>query len=314
MKCLLLGGTGQLGGFLQTSLLPVTTALAAPSSSQLDLRDLDAVRAAVRALRPQVLVNAAACTAVDRTETEPALAMRLNAELPGLLAEEMKRLGGALLHYSTEQVFDGSGQRPWRESDVPAPLNVYGRSKLAGEDAVLSVGGRVAIWRTSWLYGGLRSNFVGRILQQAVSQDALQVVSDQVGAPTEAGWLATLSADWVSGLARGTAHQGLLHVTACGEVSWFDHACRILEEARHQGIALRAGPDQVMPVSTAALALPAQRPLNCRLDGAQARRMLMCRQPAWDAGLPEAVNRLAMTIQLPVRQAPMSSRTPPATR
>ena len=222
MRILLTGRGGQVGSELESLLHP----LRALDRSALDLADASAIRRVVRDVRPEVIVNAAAHTAVDRAESEPELAMRINGEAPGVLAEEAKKLGALLVHYSTDYVFDGRKGAPYVEDDPPHPLGVYGRTKLAGEDSIRASGARYLIVRTAWVYGRGR-NFMRAIVAQAAAGKALRVVNDQFGAPTWARDIAEVSKKLLEKRA-----EGVVHVSAAGCVSWHDVAAEILKQRR----------------------------------------------------------------------------------
>ena len=283
MKILLIGCNGQLGRELRRSLACLGEVVAV-DSDQLDLANSRAVRDAVRAMKPTAIVNAAAYTAVDKAEAEPALAEAVNAAAPGLLAEEARRLGALLIHYSTDYVFDGTKQTPYTEDDIPAPLAAYGRSKLAGEQAVSAAGGRHLIFRTSWVFGLHGANFMKTMLrlgrERGESRAPLRVVGDQVGAPTWTRHLADVAA---LTLARREIPSGLYHLANAGETSWYGYAEAIFAEA------LRAGLMEQVPtvhrITSADYPLPAARPANSRLDCSRFRRDFGLALPDWRTGL-----------------------------
>jgi dTDP-4-dehydrorhamnose reductase len=235
MKILLTGGSGQLGQELLHSLRHAGE-LVAPGRAAMDLADLDQVRDVVRAVRPDLIVNAAACTAVDRAEGEPALAHRVNGAAPAVMASEAARLGAAILHFSTDYVFDGGQRRPYVESDRPTPCNVYGHSKLAAETAVAASGARHLILRTGWLYGSSGHNFLRTMLALAQRGAPLRVVADQVGTPTWTRTVAAAAAMIVGHLPQADerwwqSHGGLYHVACQGETSWHGFAQAIMDHA-----------------------------------------------------------------------------------
>jgi dTDP-4-dehydrorhamnose reductase len=254
VRVLLLGRRGQVGGELERLLAPVID-LVALDSTELDLAKPQAVVERVREVRPQAIVNAAAYTAVDRAESEPLLAAAVNAMAPGMLAEEARRLGAYLVHYSTDYVFDGRKRSPYVETDTPAPLSVYGRTKLQGELAVRAAGGRHAILRSGWIYGERGRNFVLTILGKARDAPRLRVVHDQRGAPTWARDLAQLSAALIL---RDQPPEGTFHAAAAGETTWCDYAREILRLA---GIAV-----PVEPIASAEYPAAAPRPAYSVLD------------------------------------------------
>ncbi len=284
---LLIGKSGQLGCELLHALTPLGR-VAAPGREEIDLARPETITACVRALAPQLIVNAAAYTAVDQAETEEEIARSVNATAPGILAEEAERLGVPLVHYSTDYVFDGSKPEPYTERDAPNPLNVYGKTKLEGERAIQAAGAHYLIFRTSWVYGARRKNFLLTMLRLAAEKETLQVVDDQIGAPS-----------WSGDLARGTAQvlarlmgdrpeaafdevSGLYHLTSAGETSWYGFAQAILEGApgreRHR---LR----ELAPISTAQYPTPAKRPANSRLDNSAVGETFGVRMPHWRESL-----------------------------
>lgn len=275
MKILLTGRSGQVGSELQEILHPAV----ATDHATLDLADADAIRRAVRAAKPDVIVNAAAYTAVDKAESEPDVAMRINGAAPGVLAEEVRNRGALLVHFSTDYVFDGSKRSPYTETDAPNPLGVYGRTKLEGEARIRAAGCRYLIVRTAWVYGR-GGNFVRAILRQAEKGGALRVVNDQVGAPTWARDIARVIADL---LAKGG--EGTFHASAEGAVSWYDVALEILRTA---GRAL-----EVKPVSTAEYGAKAPRPAYSVLDNGKLRASGVTSIGDWRARLAEHLKSAA---------------------
>jgi dTDP-4-dehydrorhamnose reductase len=233
-----------------------------------------------------VIVNAAAYTAVDKAEDEEDLALRINGEAPGVLAQEALALDALLVHYSTDYVFDGSGDRPWVESDATAPLNAYGRTKLAGERAIAAAGGRWLVFRTSWVYADRGGNFPKTMLRLATERETLNVIADQVGAPTSAELLADLSAHAIATALRQPASAGLYHCAASGETSWHGYASFVLEQARALGWALKV-PSQaaVHAIPTSSYPTPATRPLNSRLNTQRLRDTFGLHLPDWQHGV-----------------------------
>lgn len=283
MKILLTGCRGQLGRELKRSLECLGRVVAC-DRHQLDLAQPDALRAAVRSIAPAAIVNAAAYTAVDKAETEPAQADAINALAPGILAEEARRAGALLIHYSTDYVFDGRKPEPYGEDDATAPLSAYGRSKLAGEQAIAAAGGRHLIFRTSWVYGLHGSNFMKTMLRLGRERKELRVVGDQIGAPTWTRHLADVAA---LVLARRDRPDGLYHLAAAGETSWHGYAEAIFAEARSAGLL------QDLPVihriDSADYPLPAARPANSRLDCTRFRRDFGLDLPDWRIGLADCL-------------------------
>lgn len=288
MKILLFGADGQLGRELRRTLAPLgdLVALGRAGAAGLsgELADAEGLRRTVAAVQPDAVVNAAAYTAVDRAESEPELAHAINAVAPGVLAEAARAAGAALLHYSTDYVFDGSGAAPWREDDPAAPLNVYGRSKLEGELRVRQALPLHLVLRTSWVYGAA-TGFPQAILRQAREHERLAVVDDQVGAPTGAALLAAVSAQALAALRSDPAKAGLYHVAAAGETTRHGYARFVLEQARQAGWVLRAGPEQVDPVPSTAHAGAARRPHNSRLATARFRATFGLALPPWQEGV-----------------------------
>lgn len=289
MKLLLLGADGQLGRQLRAALAPLgeVTAL----GRRHDITDSAAVRAAIDAARPDAIVNAAAYTAVDRAESEPAAAHAVNAHACETLAREAQARGAWLVHYSTDYVFDGSGSRPWSEDDPPRPLNVYGASKLAGEQAIRAHCERHLILRTSWVYGPSSRNFLTAILDAARRRESLPVVDDQWGAPTSVRLLADVTARLLPALDGRRA--GLYHCAASGFTSRLGFAKLALEHAAQCGIALRAAPRSLRAVATADMPSPARRPLNSRLDTRRLQETFGSQLPAWEADVRAAVAQIA---------------------
>jgi len=298
MNILLLGCNGQVGWELQRALAPLGAVTACDFDSPGDLRadfsDPESLAPLVRRLHPQVIVNAAAHTAVDKAESEPALAQALNAVAPGVLAREAAALGALIVHYSTDYVFDGSGTAPRAEDAPTGPLSVYGRTKLEGEEAVRHSGARHLILRTSWVYAARGGNFAKTMLRLAAERESLNVIDDQIGAPTGAELLADVTAHGIRSLqgqaagaaGHGTAAlQGTYHCVAAGETSWYDYARFVIEWARAHGQPIKAAPDAIRPIPTSAYPTPAQRPLNSRLDTARLRAAFGLELPPWQRGV-----------------------------
>ena len=287
MKILLFGRNGQVGWELQRSLsvLGELVALdfdasANPDALCGDFSDLEGLAKTVQRVGPDVIVNAAAHTAVDKAQGEPDLARTLNALAPGVLAAQARQLGAWLVHYSTDYVFDGSGDRPWREDDATAPLSVYGQTKLEGEMAVRQCPNHL-ILRTSWVYAGRGNNFAKTMLRLAAERDTLNVVNDQVGAPTSAELLADVTAHALLTVSRRPELAGLYHCAASGQTNWHAYARYVLEQARALGWELQAGPEQVTPVATAQYPSLAVRPLNSRLDTSRLQQTFGLVMPHW---------------------------------
>lgn len=299
MKILLFGKNGQVGWELQRSLAPLgeLTALDRQSTDLCgDLSNLQGLAATVQQLRPDVIVNAAAHTAVDKAESEPALARTLNALAPGVLAQEAARLGALLVHYSTDYVFDGSGTRPWTEADVPAPLSVYGQSKLEGEQLIQAAGPRHLIFRTSWVYAARGGNFAKTMLRLAQERERLTVINDQFGTPTGAELLADVTAHAIRQVLQRPADAGLYHLVAGGETSWHGYAKHVLaqaERSQEQGkSALKIIAKAVDPVPTSAFPTPAKRPANSRLDTTKLQTTFGLTLPPWPQGVDRMLNEV----------------------
>lgn len=290
MKILLFGKNGQVGWELQRSLAPLGELIALDrNSADLcgDLADPAGIGAAVRQVRPDVIVNAAAYTAVDKAESDVATAHAVNAEAAGVLAEAASSLGAWLVHYSTDYVFDGSGSKPWEEGDPTGPLSVYGRTKLEGEQRIAANCPKHLILRTSWVYAARGGNFARTMLRLAGERDPLSVIDDQFGAPTGAELLADVTAHTVRTLQSGTADHlaGIYHLSAAGETSWHGYARFVLDHASRAGLALKASPSTVDPVPTTAFPTPARRPPNSRLNTAKLRNSFGLHLPAWQQGV-----------------------------
>lgn len=298
MTILLLGKDGQVGWQLQRSLAPHGPVVAC-GRAECDLGNLNQLRSVVRQLKPSVIVNAAAYTAVDRAESEEKLAMRINGEAPGVLAEEAASLGALLIHYSTDYVFDGQKGTPYVESDITGPQSVYGSSKLLGEQAIVSVNCRSVIFRTSWVFGARGGNFVKTILRLAREKDALNVVADQIGSPTPAAMIAT-----VSGLVLGMLRQGrlmevgehrLYHLAAANPLSWHGFAKTIVEQATAMpGFDLRLRPEALQAIPSSAYPTTARRPMNSRLDCTNLETVFDLQMPDWQPYLGRMLQLLSL--------------------
>lgn len=288
MNILLLGKGGQVGWELQRSLSVLGQVTALDFDSQElcgDFANPEGVRDTVRQLRPQVIVNAAAHTAVDKAESEPELARLLNATTPGLVAEEAARLGAWLVHYSTDYVFDGSGTRPWVETDTPAPLSVYGATKLEGEQRIQQSGCQHLILRTSWVYAARGGNFAKTMLRLGQERERLTVIDDQWGAPTGADLLADVTAHAIRHLQHRPQDGGLYHCVAAGETTWHSYAKFVLEHASKAQQAIKIIAKEVAPVPTSAFPTPATRPHNSRLATAKLQTTFGLQLPHWQTGV-----------------------------
>lgn len=294
---LLLGKDGQVGWQLQRSLAPLGS-VTAVGRGECDLAAPDRLRELVRALRPKIIVNAAAYTAVDRAESEPELALRINAQAPGVLAEEAKALGSLLVHYSTDYVFDGRKATPYVETDATHPLSAYGRSKLAGEQAIAAAGCRALLFRTSWVFGARGNNFVKTILRLARDGRALRIVDDQVGSPTPAAMISSVTGLVLAALRRGDALADgahLYHLAAANPVSWCGFARAIVEDAaRTPGFSGLPAPESIAAIGTADYPLPAPRPANSRLDCTRLETDFGLEMPDWRPYLNRMLQLLAL--------------------
>ena len=315
MNILLLGKKGQVGWELQRSLSPLGTVTALDRQGGFtadgqplcgDLADLDGLARTVRTLRPDVIVNAAAHTAVDKAESEPELARCLNAQAPTVLAREAAALGAWLVHYSTDYVFDGSGTQPWLETDATGPLGVYGQTKLEGEQGIAASGCRHLIFRTSWVYAARGGNFAKTMLKLAKDRERLTVINDQFGAPTGADLIADVTAHairqvWLqTKTVNEAAHEpdggaslsGIYHLVASGVTTWFDYANHVLGQDAQGGFAPGLAVKEVAPVPSTAFVTTAKRPHNSRLSTAKLQQTFGLTLPAWQQG----VNRMLAEI------------------
>lgn len=294
MRILLLGKNGQVGWELQRSLAPLGELIALDRIARDglcgDLSDPAALRTTVRQINPDVIVNAAAYTAVDKAESEAELALLLNGRAIQVLAEEATMSNAWLIHYSTDYVFSGTGSSPWLETDLVGPVNEYGKSKLAGEQAILASGCKHLIFRTSWVYGSRGNNFAKTMIRLAKDRDTLNVVSDQIGAPTGADLIADVTALAIRQVLRQPELSGVYHLAASGEVSWHEYASHVIAFALANGeqLAITA----VNPIETIAYPTPAQRPLNSRLNTQKLRDKFSLHLPDWQSG----VNRMLREV------------------
>jgi dTDP-4-dehydrorhamnose reductase len=288
MRILLLGKNGQVGWELQRSLAPLGELIALDRHSTDycgDLSQPDAIAQTVKTLKPTVIVNAAAYTAVDKAETETELAYTINAKAPEALAQAAKQTGAWLVHYSTDYVFNGSGNQAWQETDAVAPLSVYGQSKLAGEQAIQAAEGLHLIFRTSWVYAARGNNFAKTMLRLAKERDQLSVINDQIGAPTGAELLADVTAHAIRSGLKQPELSGLYHLAAAGETSWYNYARYVLDYARQRGIELKTAENAISPIPTSAYPTPAQRPLNSRLNIEKLQNQFDLKIPDWQLGV-----------------------------
>lgn len=295
MKILLLGRNGQVGWELQRSLAPLGEVLALDRHSSDfcgDLTHPERLAQTVLAFQPRVIVNAAAHTAVDKAESEPELARGLNATAPAALARAAAQIGALLVHYSTDYVFNGQGQRPWREDDTTGPLSVYGQTKLEGEQAIVASGCPHLIFRTSWVYAARGGNFAKTMLRLAAERERLTVIDDQQGAPTGAELIADVTAHALRATLREPGLVGLYHLAAAGQTSWHGYASHVIAQARRIRPELPLKVSDIAPVATTAFPTPAQRPLNSRLDTGKLQQAFGLVLPPWQLG----VNRMLTEV------------------
>lgn len=304
MRILLLGKNGQVGWELQRALAPLGELIALDRRGAVkegmrpgegarlcgDLTDLDGLAATVNRLAPDVIVNAAAYTAVDKAEAEPALAYTINAAAVDVLARAAARNDALLVHYSTDYVFDGSGEHPWQEDSPTAPLSVYGRTKLEGEEAVRASGCRHLIFRTSWVHAARGGNFARTMLRLAAERERLTVIADQIGAPTGAELIADVSAHAIRATLRNPALTGTYHLAAGGETSWHGYAGFVIEQARRLGAVLKV--EEIAPIASADYPVAAVRPLNSRLDTRHLREAFGLHLPDWRQGVERMLREI----------------------
>lgn len=289
MKILLLGKSGQVGWELQRSLATLGEVVAldfdSPGTLQADFSKPEALALTVRTVAPEIIVNAAAHTAVDKAESEPELARLINATAVGVLAKEAAASRAWLVHYSTDYVFNGEGQTPWVEDSPTQPLSVYGQTKLEGEQLIRDSGCQHLLMRTSWVYGARGGNFAKTMLRLAKERDKLTVINDQFGAPTGADLLADLTTHMLrTALARPSV-QGTYHAVAAGETTWHAYAQYVIEFARAAGLPIKVAADAVRPVPTSSFPTPAKRPLNSRMNTTKLRDTFQLNLPPWQVGV-----------------------------
>ena len=300
MKLLLLGKNGQVGWELQRSLAPLGEVIALDRQSVNvdgnglcgDIGDLQTLAQTIRSVRPDVIVNAAAHTAVDKAESEPDLALRLNAEAPEVMAQEAKSLGALLVHYSTDYVFDGFGSAARKEGDATGPLSVYGRTKLEGEQRIAATHCRHLIFRTSWVYAARGGNFAKTMLRLAQEREALSVINDQWGAPTGADLIADVTAHAVRHVSAHEGDGGLYHLVAAGETNWHAYASHVIERAQSLRPDLDWKVQSIAAVPTTAFPTPAARPLNSRLDTQKLQAAMQLHLPAWQQGVERMLREI----------------------
>jgi len=294
VRLLVTGANGQVGCELRQSLAPLGQVIALDRAA-CDLARPAEVARILRAATPDVIVNAAAYTAVDRAEQEEELATLINGTAVGEIAQAARQLGALLIHYSTDYVFDGRKDAPYAEDDVPSPISAYGRSKLAGERAIAQCGGRYLIVRTSWIYAARGHNFLKTVLRLARERDELRIVEDQIGAPTWARDLAAATAVMTrqarQEIARDDFESGLFHVTGSGATSWFDFALAVVKQAEQSGLLARKS--KIVPIASSEYPVAATRPKNSRLSGARARHRFQIALPEWEQSLAVCMRELS---------------------
>lgn len=294
MHILLLGKNGQLGWELQRALAPLGTVTALDRHATEHCGDLarpDELANSIRELKPDVIVNAAAYTAVDKAESEPMLARQINADTLAVLAVEASKIGAWLIHYSTDYVFNGEGDTPWREDDITVPLNVYGATKLAGENFIVHNCKRHLIFRTSWVYGARGNNFAKTMLRLAKEREELGVINDQMGAPTSAELIADCTAHAIRTVSnQGSSFAGIYHLAASGETSWHDYAAYVFAQALEHGVTLKL--NTLNAIATVDYPTPAQRPLNSRLNTQKLTTAFGLTLPTWQQGVTRMLTEI----------------------
>jgi dTDP-4-dehydrorhamnose reductase len=292
MRILLLGRGGQVGWELQRSLAVAGEVMALDHDDGGSFTEPQALLARVQAWSPQVIVNAAAHTAVDKAESEPELARQINAATPAMLAIEARRIGALLVHYSTDYVFDGSGSHARDEEAPIGPLSVYGATKAEAEDAIRASGCQHLILRTSWVYAARGGNFAKTMLRLAAEREQLKVIADQIGAPTGADLLADLTVHMLRATRANPAMAGIYHAVAGGETSWYDYARFVIEFARARGASFKVAPEQILPIATRDYPTPARRPLNSRLSTAKLQQRFGLTLPPWQQGVQRMLEEI----------------------
>ena len=301
MKILLFGKNGQVGWELQRALQPLGNVIATgreDANEEMcgDLSDVAGIRRTIAGVKPDVVVNAAAYTGVDQAESEAGLARAINAVAPQAMAEAAEKLGAWLVHYSTDYVFPGTGTEPWAEEDPAGPLSAYGRSKLEGEQGIVQASGRYIILRTSWVYAARGKNFAKIMLRLARERNTLNVVNDQIGAPTGAELIADVTGHIIRRLLCGRQSQetlsGIYHLAAEGYTSWHGYACRVLQAAEAAGYKLKVKSDGISAIPTSAYPTPAPRPLNSRLRTGKLKQAFDLHLPRWEHGVDRMLEEI----------------------
>lgn len=293
MNVLLLGKDGQVGRELQRTLLPFGN-VRAMGRENLDLTDVDGLRAAINCMKPELIVNAAAYTAVDKAESDEENAYRINCDAVAVMAECASKIGARLIHYSTDYVFDGEKRGAYVETDPTNPQSTYGRSKRAGEEAIGAAGCESLIFRTSWVFSVSGKNFVKTVLRLARERETLDVVADQHGAPTSAELIAEITELAIAHHVKNSLSSGIYHLASCGETTWYDLACHIVTRALGNGEKLQLNVGDIKAVSTESYPLPAKRPKNSRLDTTKLSKALGLELPDWTSHVNRAVDQLTL--------------------
>ena len=295
LKILLFGKNGQVGWESQLSLSPLGELIALDMlNTHLcgDLTNLQGTAKTIREVKPDIIVNAAAHTAVDKAESEGELARTINTLAPGVMAQDASDSGAWLVHYSTDYVFDGSGDQPWLETDTTGPLNVYGQTKLDGETAIRASGCHHFIFRTSLVYATSGVNFAKTMLKLAQTSDSLKVIDDQIGAPTGADLLADVTAQAIRMALQNPAVSGVYHLAAAGETSWHGYALFVVDFARQAGVEIQVTPEAILPVPSSAFATAAKRPLNSRLNTDKIQNSFNLQLPHWQSGVTRMLTEI----------------------
>tara|TARA_Y100001936_G_scaffold248988_1_gene298147 strand:- start:490 stop:1392 length:903 start_codon:yes stop_codon:yes gene_type:complete len=295
VKILLFGKKGQIGWELQRSLSLIGELVTLDFDDEELCGDFTRPKEIIKTINsvyPDIIVNAAAYTAVDKAESEPILAETINATAPKIIATEAQKIGAWLIHYSTDYVFNGNGTKPWKETDPTIPINVYGATKLAGEKSIINSGCKYLIFRTSWVYSTRGENFIKNIIHLAKNKDNLSIINDQIGAPTGAELLADVTAYSICTAIRKPKVSGLYHIAAKGEISWYDYAKFILDQARQFKIKLKAQAENIQPVASRSFFQIAPRPENSRLNTKKIEHIFDFTLPLWQTGVTRILTEI----------------------
>ncbi|MFW5453806.1 dTDP-4-dehydrorhamnose reductase [Thioalkalivibrio sulfidiphilus] len=306
MRILLFGANGQVGWELQRALAPLGEVIALDRGGldglSGDLAHPDTLADTIRAAGPEVIVNAAAYTAVDKAESEEPIAQTVNAAAPAAMAKAAKGVGALLVHYSTDYVFDGSGDQPWKENDQTGPLNVYGRTKLEGEMAIQQSGCHYLVFRTSWVYASRGHNFIRTMLRLSAERESLQLIDDQHGAPTGAELIADITAQVIPKVMESRERAGLYHLASAGETNWHDYASFVIERAREAGWPVKVSRSGITAVKSDRFPVKARRPLNSRLACTALESAFGIFRPDWRVGVSRALREILACENLGARQ------------